>query len=79
MLVVGLLRPEAELADARAELAALAATLSVRFPDTNRNWGIHVLPLRDLFVQEGTRQAVTAMLTAVALVCSSRAPMLQAC
>jgi len=68
MLVVGLLRPEAGVADARAELAALAATLSVRFPDTNRSWGIHVLPLRDLFVQEGTRQAVTAMLTAVVLV-----------
>jgi putative ABC transport system permease protein len=68
MLAVGLLQPGADLADARAELATLAATLAVKYPDTNRNWGLHVLRLRDLFVQEGTRRSVTAMLTAVALV-----------
>ena len=68
MLVVGLLQPDADLADARAELATLASTLASRYPDTNRNWGIHALPLRDLFVQDSTRRAVTAMLTAVGLV-----------
>jgi putative ABC transport system permease protein len=68
MLVVGLLKPDADLPDVRAELATLAATLATRYPDTNRNWGIHVLPFRELFVRDSTRRAVTAMLTAVGLV-----------
>ena len=68
MLVVGLLKPDADLLDARAELATLAATLARTHPDTNRSWGIHVLPFRELFVRDSTRRAVTAMLTAVGLV-----------
>ena len=68
LLAVGLLRPGLELGQARAELAALAASLDTAYPETNREWGFHILALRDLFVREGTRKGLTAMLLAVGLV-----------
>jgi predicted permease len=68
LLAVGLLRPGIELGQARADLAAVAASLEAAYPETNREWGLHALALRDLFVREGTRRALTAMLLAVGLV-----------
>lgn len=68
LLAVGLLRPGVELGQTRAELAALAASLDTAYPETNREWGFHVLALRDLFVSEGTRNGLTSMLLAVGLV-----------
>ena len=68
LLAVGLLRPGRSLAGARAELASVAASLAGEHPDTNRQWGLHAMPLRDLFVNAATRRALTAMLPAVALV-----------
>ena len=68
LLAVGLLRPGIELGQVRAELGALASSLETTYPETNREWGFHVLALRDLFVREGTRKGLTAMLLAVGLV-----------
>jgi predicted permease len=65
---VGLVREGVSLDEARTEMHALAATLAVAHPDTNRDWGVHVMPLRDFFVDAGTRRALTAMLAAVGLV-----------
>jgi predicted permease len=68
LLAVGLLRPGIALGAARAEVNAMASQLASAYPETNRQWGIHVLPLRDLFVTEVTRRNLTAMLVAVGLV-----------
>lgn len=68
VLGVGLLREGTDLETARAELASIARTLAARYPQSNRDWGVHVLPMRDLFVNAPTRRAVTPMLVAVALV-----------
>jgi predicted permease len=68
LLAIGLLREGVSLEDARAEARALAASLAARHPQTNRDWGVHVMPLRDFFVDPGTRRGLTAMLAAVGLV-----------
>jgi predicted permease len=68
LLAIGLLRPGVDLAEARAELATIASVLANRYPETNRDWGLHALPLRDLFITGDTRRAVTAMLVAVGFV-----------
>lgn len=58
----------ATVAEARLEIDAIAERLARRYPDTNRGWGIHVLPYRDLLVKRGLRVAVTAMLISIGLV-----------
>lgn len=68
ILPVGLLRRDAALDEARAEMQAIAAQLASKFPATNRSWGIFVMPMRDLFVDATTRRAVSTLLGAVALV-----------
>ena len=56
------------LSQARLELDTIAERLARRYPDTNRGWGIHALPYRDLLVSSGMRVVVKALLGAVALV-----------
>jgi predicted permease len=68
LLAVGLLREGTSLAAAREELAATAARLAARHPQTNRDWGVHLLPLHDYYVGEHARRALTTMLAAVLLV-----------
>jgi len=68
LIAVGLLRPGQTLAAARAEIASAASQLAVAYPETNREWGIHVLALRDLFVTDATRRSLGAMLLAVGFV-----------
>ena len=65
---VAKLEKGATLESTRLELEAIAERLARRYPDTNRSWGIHVLPYRDLLVNSGTRVLVTALLVAVGLV-----------
>ena len=68
LIAVGLLRPGETLAHARAELASVASGLAGSYPETNRNWGIHAMALRDLFVNDATRRSFGAMLVAVGFV-----------
>jgi putative ABC transport system permease protein len=44
--VVAKLRPGVTLQQAQAEIDIVARTLAETFPDTNRNWGVDVVPLR---------------------------------
>jgi putative ABC transport system permease protein len=48
--VVGRLAPTSSLADARAELEALAAASAVSYPATNKDWGVQVSSLLDYTV-----------------------------
>jgi predicted permease len=63
-LGVGLLRPGVRVEQARVDANRVAVTLSSAYPETNRDWGVHVMPLRDLFIS-GVDAA--GMLTAVSL------------
>jgi putative ABC transport system permease protein len=53
--VVGRLAQGATLADARAELEALAARSEVTFPATNKDWGVQVSSLLDYTVGPASR------------------------
>ena len=68
LLAIGLLAPGASLEQARSQAGSVAAALASEHPLTNRDWGVHVMPLRDLFVKAGTRSSLVALLSAVALV-----------
>lgn len=68
MLTVGLLREGVSIDTARDDARRVAADLEARHPQTNRGWGIHVMPIREFFVSGAERRAVSAMLIAVALV-----------
>jgi putative ABC transport system permease protein len=68
LTTVGLLRPGTTLNTARSELGGIAAALSTEHPVTNRQWGLHAMALRDLFVGDSTRRGLNAMLFAVGFV-----------
>ena len=53
--VVGRLAPRASLANAPAELEALAAATAVSFPVTNKDWGVQVSSLLDYTVGATSR------------------------
>ncbi|MFP3940361.1 MAG: ABC transporter permease [Thermoanaerobaculia bacterium] len=59
--------PEEALARAQAELDALSRTLAERYPETNRDRGARVSPLRQVLLDETPRTS-TALLAAVGLV-----------
>jgi putative ABC transport system permease protein len=50
--VVGRLKPGVSVPQAHAELNTIMGRLEAQYPDTNRGWGVIVLPLLDRFVGE---------------------------
>ena len=65
--VVGRLRPGVALAQAQASLAAVAAQLARTYPETNKDWGVNLMPLADRGVR-AYRGLFTLLSLAVALV-----------
>ena len=65
---VGLLRPGTSLAQAQDALSAAAARLARDYPDTNRGFGVHVVPFRDAQVDAGARGLSGLLMAAVAVV-----------
>jgi len=65
--VVGRLRPDTDVSEARAELTQLAARRAADLPDTNAGWGVTVLPLHDQTVGS-VRPAVLLLLGGVGVV-----------
>lgn len=68
LLAVGRIREGARLESVRGEVSSIAERLATRYPDTNRSWGIHVLPYRDFVVNAQSRRGVETLLGAVGLV-----------
>ena len=63
--VFGRLKPGATVEQARAEISALAQRVATDHPDTNKNIGALARPLKDNFVDDGTKQLLSVMLGAV--------------
>jgi putative ABC transport system permease protein len=68
LMAIGLVREGASLADTRAELSGIAATLAAEYPVTNRGWSVHVMPIRDFFVSGGREATLLGAVTLVLLV-----------
>jgi putative ABC transport system permease protein len=60
--VVGRLRPGVTIEQARADMAGIAAHIAEISPDTNKNWGIRIDPLRDQIV--GRQLRLTSLVLA---------------
>ncbi len=63
---VGRMRPGVTIAQARADLDAIAATLAKTYPATDAGWSIEVMPLKEQRVG-GERRPITLVFAAVAL------------
>jgi putative ABC transport system permease protein len=80
--VVGHLAPGATLADARADLARVAANLSQRFPDSNTGWGFFAQSFPDWLIAANVRRTVGVLagagLLLLLLACTSVSALLVA-
>ena len=65
---VARLREGTSMGELRAELDAIADRVALRYPETNRGWGLHALPYRELVVKPRTRLVAQSLLGAVGLV-----------
>jgi len=65
---VARLREGASIEELEAELDGIAERSALRYPETNRGWGLHALPYRELVVKPRARQVVNSLLGAVGLV-----------
>ncbi len=67
LTVIGRLRPDVTLAQARAELEVLAAQLARQYPDSNKGWGVTMSPMLDYMVRD-VRTVLYTLLGAVGCV-----------
>ena len=50
--VVGRLKPGVTVAQAKAELEVIATQLAKQYPDSNKGWGIFMMPVQDYLVRD---------------------------
>lgn len=65
---VALLRRGVTIEQARAELDTIAAGLEAAYPDTNRGFGVRVLPLRRSFIGPNSTRTAVVLMAAVGFV-----------
>ena len=68
MRVVGRLRPDVSIEQARSELRAIAAAMEREFPATNTGWGAHIDSVYDSMLEQGVRSSLLTLFGAVAAV-----------
>jgi len=66
-MVIGRLKPEAAVQQAKADLGAISARLEHQYPEDDKGWGATVVPLREEIVGD-VRPALLVLLGAVAFV-----------
>jgi len=64
MSSIGLLKPNVNLSQARADMDALGVRLEQQYPDFNKNWGITLVPLHEQISGE-LRPALIVLMVAV--------------
>lgn len=68
-MVIARLKPGVTMTQAQVEMDSIAARLATTYPETDKNWGITVLPLQEYLIREAqVRPATMMMLVAVGLV-----------
>jgi putative ABC transport system permease protein len=67
-LVIARLRPGVTVAEADAEIAAIADRLAEAYPDSNRGHGATVVPLTDVLLGRGSRPVLSVLSAAVGFV-----------
>ena len=67
LTVIGRLKPGVTLDRAQAQMTTIARQLEQQYPETNTNWGIELVPLKDQLVG-GVRPALLIFMGAVGLV-----------
>jgi predicted permease len=65
---VALLRPGHSIERARAELTSLATRLEETYPETNRGYGVRVIPIRDSYIGTDDRRITVILMSAVGFV-----------
>ena len=68
LFTFGRLKPGVDLAQARSELASIAANLARQYPDTNDGWSAMAAPMADEFVPDDVRLVLWTMMGAVTIV-----------
>jgi len=68
LFAFGRLKPGVTVAQARAELASMAATLETQYPVTNEGWSAITRPLSDEFIPDDVRLVLLTMMGAVTIV-----------
>ena len=63
-LVVGRLKDRVTPSEARADLNTIAAGLATKYPETNTDWGINAMPIREQVVGDFRRPVVLLLLAA---------------
>jgi putative ABC transport system permease protein len=66
--VVGRLRPDVSLEQAREDMSAVAASMAREFPATNHDWGTELARVHDSMLDAGVRTSLLLLLGAVAAV-----------
>src|SRR4051794_13729492 len=64
LVVVGRLKPGVTVTQARAELEMIATQLAQQYPDSNKGWGIFMMPIQDYSVRD-VKPALYTLLGAV--------------
>lgn len=65
---VALMRPGASVEQARSEIAAIAKRLEESYPETNRGYGVQVVPIRNSYVGAEESRIFIVLLSAVGFV-----------
>src|SRR5947199_10014800 len=66
-MVIGRLKPEVSVEQAKEDLSAISARLEQQYPEDDKGWGATLLPLREQLVGD-VRPALLVLLGAVAFV-----------
>jgi putative ABC transport system permease protein len=65
---VALLKTGQSIERARAELESIARRLEETYPETNRGYGVRVIPIRESYIGAGDRRLVVVLMSAVGFV-----------